>query len=170
MGALQGIRRLCFDLKDPRKHLRFTLELVAPSPVVNTDVAVLGAETLVLPGTPGFGWLGTYLTNWRDCSVKTLCSSNGLNFKQINNHCIIIMTMFSLKTICEALQNYRVGYFLPLRNRNLEGSSLLTPLTAMLLWSKDCAFSIGKLLALLGDQAPCNPGWPQTCCIVEGRF
>lgn len=49
------MRRLCFDLKDPRKHLRFTLELVAPSPVGNTDVAVLGAETLVLPETPGFG-------------------------------------------------------------------------------------------------------------------
>lgn len=79
--------------------------------------------------------------------------------------------MFFLKTICEALQNYRVGYFSPLRNRNLEGFSLLiTPLTVMLLWTKDCAFSIGKSLALLGDQAPCSPGWPQTCCIAEGRL
>lgn len=130
MSVLQGIHRLCFDLKDPRKHLRFTLELVAPSPVEDTGVAVLGAETFL----PGFGWLGTYLTNWRNRSVKTLCSSNSLNFKQIKNHYIIIRTMFFLKTICEALQNYRVGYFSPLRNRNLEGFSLLiTPLTVMLL-------------------------------------
>lgn len=60
MGALQGIRRkalwLCFDVKDPRTHRRFTLELATPSPVVDAGVAVLGAETLVLPGTPGFSW------------------------------------------------------------------------------------------------------------------
>lgn len=60
MGALQGIHRkalwLCFEVKNPRTHRRFTLEVAAPSPVVDTDVAVLGAETLVLPGTPGFSW------------------------------------------------------------------------------------------------------------------
>lgn len=41
------------------------MEGAAPSPVVDRDVAVLGAETLVLPGTPGFSWdLANKLEGW----------------------------------------------------------------------------------------------------------
>jgi hypothetical protein len=39
-----------------------------------------------------------------------------------------------------------------------------------LLWSIGPTFSIGKLLALLGDGAPRSPGWFQTCCIAEAAL